>query len=132
VREESRKHPRFAVDVAVELRARVGGTLPGRCRNVSRGGLCVLVPDPAKLGAEVVARMALVFDTDAVSDPLELPARIVWCTKLGDEYQLGAAFLPLTARQIDNLDVFIRYVEEGRAHLRAQEPEPESDDPFNS
>ena len=132
MREESRKHPRFAVDVAVELRARSGDTLRGRARNVSRGGLCVLVPDPAALGAEVVAKMALVFDADTVSEPIEMPARIVWCTKLGDDYQLGAAFLSLSPKQVEILEVFIRYLEEGQALVRAQDPEPEPDDPFKS
>jgi hypothetical protein len=128
--EDGRQHQRYAVDVAVALETAVG-TVNGRGKNVSRGGLCAHAPEALAPGTPVTARMALVFDTATTSDPLVLKARIVWCTPLDDEFQLGAAFLPLTAKQVEFLDIFLRYIEEGRALRRGQE-DPEVADPFES
>ena len=127
--EESRKHPRFAVDISVDLLTGTGA-LTGRCRNLSRGGLCADLPRSLALGAQVTARISLVFDTQTASEPLELPSRVVWSTAIGDDYQIGVAFTPPTKAQLEFLDLFLRYIEEGRALERGAAPDPEPDDPF--
>ena len=129
--EEARQHPRFAVDIAGALL--VGErSLAGSCRNVSRGGLCAFTSEALALGTELTARISLVFDTATASEPLELPSRIVWATALGDEFQLGVAFHPPNAEQLEFLDLFLRYIEEGRAIERGAAADPEPDDPFAS
>ncbi len=128
---ETRQHPRYAVEAAVQLRTD-GGTVEGKVRNVSQGGFSALASQALAPGTECTARLALVFNTDTFSDPLELPARIVWCTNLGTEQQLGAAFLALTAQQIEFLDLFLRYLEEGQARRRAEQEPDEPEDPFAS
>lgn len=77
--------------------------------------------------------MSLVFDEDTFSEPLELPARIVWCTPLGDKFQLGASFLPMTSEQLSYLAMFLRYLREGlsiQAELAEDEETGNLTDPF--
>jgi hypothetical protein len=128
---DTRQHPRYAVEAAVQFRTN-NGTVDGRARNVSRGGFSAFSPDSMLPGTQCTVRLALVFNTDTVSDPLELPARIVWCTNLGTEQQLGAAFLALTSQQIEFLEKFLRYLEDGQARRRAEEEPDEPEDPFAS
>ena len=128
---ETRQHPRYAVEAAVQLETDEGA-VEGKARNVSRGGFSAASPLAIAPGTECTARLALVFDTDAFSDPLELPARVVWCTNLGTEHQVGAVFLALTAQQIEFLELFLRYLEEGQARRRAEQEPDEPEDPFAS
>lgn len=129
---DARQHPRYAVEVAVRLD--LGDlSVEGRSRNLSRGGMSAYTADAVPLGAEGTAQLALVLapaggDASARSEPLELPVRIVWCTPIGDEHQLGAAFLTLTREQMDTLELFLRYLDEGRA--RGDDAAP--NDPFAS
>lgn len=100
----------------------------GRTSNVSRGGLAARV-DRAIAPSEIVnARMALVFDEETFSEPLDVPVRVVWCTQLADDYQLGVAFLPMSNVQRTYLEMFLRYLEEGAMRHRASTM-PESDEP---
>lgn len=121
----ARQFPRFALEATVELTAS-GRVANGRTSNVSRGGLAATVDRPVSPGELVTVRMALVFDEETFSEPLDLPARVVWCTQLSDVYQLGTAFLPLSADQRTYLEMFLRYLEEGA--LRSRE-EPGGSEP---
>ena len=107
-----RQHPRFALEAAVEIRGAVT-FVSGRTKDVSRGGLAALVPTPIATGTEVELAISLVFDEDTFSEPLLLPARVVWCTPLGEaRHQLGTAFLPLSRDQAEFLSMFLRYLRE--------------------
>jgi hypothetical protein len=59
--------------------------------------------------------MALVFDEETFSEPLDVRARVVWCTPLGAKYQIGTTFLGLTNENRTYLDMFLRYLKEGLA-----------------
>jgi hypothetical protein len=120
----TRQFPRFALEATVELTAS-GRIAKGRTSNVSRGGLAATVDRPVSPGELVTVRMALVFDEDTFSEPLDLPARVVWCTQLSNVYQLGTAFLPLSTDQRTYLEMFLRYLEEGA--LRSREGSSGSD-----
>lgn len=130
--QSSRRHPRYATEAAVELR--LGDrVIHGRSTNISRGGLCAVVADSVKAGEQVVVSMALVFAEDTFSEPLELPARVVWCTPFADnEHQLGTSFLPLSEQQQRFLTLFLRYLEQGEEARQAEEVVGlvEDDDPF--
>lgn len=94
---------------------RIGKTaVEGRTRNVSRGGVCADLAQAVAVGADLDLDLALVFD-DAQSDPLRLPARVVWCTMVDDSYQIGIAFRPLTPGQAQLLDLFLRYLHDTRS-----------------
>ena len=128
---QTRAHPRYAAEIDVELTHRGGKTL-GRTRNLSKGGFCCDIQGGLALGTDCDISMSLVFDEDTFSEPLELPARIVWCTPVGDKFQLGASFLPMTSEQLSYLGMFLRYLEEGlsiQAEL-ADEEAGNLSDPF--
>jgi hypothetical protein len=109
-----RQFPRYAIDAEITLRNRGGVIARGRTTNLSRGGLCAdLDAEPAR-GQSVEVSVALVFTNDSLSEPLPLPARVVWCTSLGDTHHAGLSFLPLTREQTGFLEMFIRFIEEGR------------------
>ncbi len=95
----------------------------GRSDNLSRGGLCAIVaalPAPIATGTEIEVDLQLVFDEATHSEPLRLPARIVWCTPVDDMHQIGVAFKPLDARRIDYLTMFLRFLDDGRKAARSK------------
>ncbi len=117
--ESTRQYPRFAIEAAIELVTAAGST-KGRTKNVSRGGLAANVSRPIPPGLKVDVRMSLVFDEDTFSEPLVLPARVVWCTPIRDDFQLGASFMQLGSEEQSYLAMFLRYLQEGM-EIRAQQ-----------
>lgn len=110
-----REFPRYAIEATVELSA-PGFKATGRTANVSRGGLAATVVQALAPGESITVRLSLVFDEETFSEPLDLPARIVWCTPIADSYQIGAAFLSLSSDQRTYLGMFLRYLDEGSGH----------------
>jgi PilZ domain-containing protein len=107
-----REHPRYAHEAAVTLHA-AGVARHGHSNNVSRGGLCVNLPESVPVGIDVEVDIQLVFDADAQSEPLRLPARVVWCTVVDDAHQVGLAFRRLDAERAEYLTLFLRYLDDG-------------------
>lgn len=57
--------------------------------------------------------LALVFDKEAMSEPLPLNGRVVWCSELTDgRWQLGAMFIGLRSTERLYLEMFLRYLED--------------------
>lgn len=127
--EDHRAHPRFALEVETEVR-RGDRVMPARTRDVSRGGICLLAPEAVPLGGEVDLMMALVFDADTISEPLNVRARVVWCTRLADRYQVGVTFVGMTAEQRNYLEMFLRYLAEGKKREREALPPEPDEGPF--
>ncbi len=134
---DKRVFPRFACQISVELETAAGKVHPGVSRNLSGGGICLETVDAIPAGEEVVVRVTLVFDAERSSEPLELPARVVWCTSFGDAHQVGTQFRPLSQDRARYLDMFLRYLEQ-RASPAADDgdgrppsdDEHDDDDPF--
>ena len=130
---EARAHPRHALEVDAEVRTQ-SGTIPARTRDVSRGGLALELSEPLPLGTEVMLNLALVFDEETFSEPLLLRARVVWCTRLADKHQIGTTFVSMTNEQRAYLDMFMRYLTEGKRRLAAETAsesgDGSNDDPF--
>jgi len=104
-----RQHPRYAADVGIKFY--VGQQVTeGRTRNVSRGGLCADLANALPTGKDVEIDMILVFEDKSQSEPLRLPARIVWCTPLEDAYQVGVSFRPLDKQRAEYLTLFLKYL----------------------
>src|SRR5262249_5951859 len=93
---KEREHRRYAHEAAVTCHV-AGKRFEGRTRNVSRGGLCADLADKIALGTDLMVDLKLVFEDEAQSDALRLPARVVWCTTVDATHQIGLVFRPLSA-----------------------------------
>jgi hypothetical protein len=109
-----REHPRYAHEASVTLHLGTK-TIEGRTRNVSRGGLCADLADPVEVGVDLDVDLVLVFEDDAQSEPLRLPARVAWCTPLDDAHQVGLSFRVLDRDTAEYLTMFLRFLDDGRA-----------------
>lgn len=130
---DTRASPRFAVEAAIEVRS-AAATANGSTTNVSRGGLSALVDHPVEGGVLVRVSITLVFSPDSFSEPLDLPARVVWATTLGPgQHQLGVSFTQLSSAEHSYLDMFLRYLEQDSAAPDSgNEGTDEDEDPFAS
>jgi len=88
--------------------------MEGRTRNVSRGGLCADLAVALPTGKDVEIEITLVFDDKSVSEPLRLPARIVWCTRLEGAFQVGVSFRPMDKQRGEYLTLFLKYLAEDK------------------
>jgi hypothetical protein len=111
VSQAEREHPRYAHEAAVTVHAR-GSTLAGRTHNISRGGMCANLPEPLAAGSEVDVDLQLVFEEDAQSEPLRLPARVAWSTPFDDQFQIGLSFRPLDAEKTELFTIFLRLLDD--------------------
>src|SRR5262249_33624896 len=105
-----RQYPRYAHEAAITL-ITADQTISGRTRNVSRGGLCATLSEEIAVGTEIWVDLQLVFDHERQSEPLRLPARIVWCTSIDHVHQVGVQFLPLDGEAAEYLTMFLRYLD---------------------
>jgi hypothetical protein len=133
VTDSERQHPRFAHEVTVRVRFANGNgktkATEGRTRNFSRGGLCANVGAAIPVGADVLVDITLIFDDDMQSEALTIPSRVVWCTTLDDEYQIGVSFKPLDAERAQLVQLFLKYLGEERAP-KSKRTEKSIDDQF--
>lgn len=128
---EQRIHPRFDVKAQVEL-VRAGGRRV-RCttRNVSKGGVCLDAPVELSAGEDIDVHITLVFDANRATEPLALPARVMWSTAIGRTHQVGTRFRPLTSDQSSYLDLFLRYLEQAAQDDDGDdEGDGDDEDPF--
>ncbi|MEJ7601841.1 MAG: PilZ domain-containing protein [Kofleriaceae bacterium] len=121
----TREHPRYAHEATVTVTpagsagATPGGAaISGRTSNVSRGGMCAEMTEAMTNGAEVEVDITLIFDEETQSEPLRVAGRVVWCTSVGDGYQLGVAFKPLDAEKLAYLTMFLRLLDDGEPAQR--------------
>lgn len=130
---DKRVFPRFACELAVELETADGRIHTGVSRNLSRGGICLETVDAVSGGDEVLVRVTLVFADARASEPLELPAQVVWCTSFGSSYQVGTQFRRLSQDRATYLDMFLRYLAEAAAAADDESDRQENDDdPFGA
>jgi hypothetical protein len=109
---DQRQHPRYAIELD-SIIITEQGDVNGRSRDLSRGGLSMLAPEAVALGTACRIKIALVFSETEFSEHLDLPATVVWCTKVQDSYQLGVKFAPLEPQVRSYLDMFMKFLEGG-------------------
>jgi hypothetical protein len=112
VERPERQHRRYAYGAAIVLLS-PGQSIAGHTRDVSRGGLCATLAEPIEVGIDIELDIQLVFDDDRQSEALRVPARIVWCTPIGEDHQVGVQFLPLTGETAEYLTMFLRFLDDG-------------------
>jgi hypothetical protein len=122
----NREHPRYAHEAAVTIVA--GNALvSGHTTNLSRGGLCASLAQPIATGTVIDVDVVLVFEGDVRSEPLRLPALVVWCTEVDDGHQVGISFRTLDTELAEYLGVFIKYLGEGAPTERTKRDLPVDD-----
>jgi len=109
VTRQERQHRRYAHEAVITL-ILPGNEISGRTRDVSRGGLCANLSEHVAVGSALEVDIQLVFEDERQSEPLRVPARIVWCTSVDDGYQVGVGFLPLTGETAEYMTMFLRYL----------------------
>ncbi len=107
---DQRESPRYAIALACEITAGEQKIL-GQSKDLSRGGISLSAPSPLEVSQEVELSISLVFGDNTFSEPLRVPAMVVWSTKLGAAYQIGAKFLRPTPETRNFLDLFLRFLE---------------------
>jgi hypothetical protein len=130
---DKRRHPRFACDLVAEIHVG-GGKMPARGVDISRGGMCLSVERAIPVRAEVQLKLTLLFGSNTFSEPLLLPARIMWCTQLPDELQVGCMFKTLSTEQVQYLDMFLRFLRgevlaDGDPNAVAEDDDEDDKDP---
>jgi Tfp pilus assembly protein PilZ len=106
-----RAYPRYAHEAVITLNTS-GGAVSGRTSNLSRGGLCATLAEEVTVGVDLDLDIQLVFSDDVQSEPLRVPARVVWCTAVNEGHQVGVSFLPVDAERSEYLTMFLRYLED--------------------
>jgi PilZ domain len=106
-----REYPRYALRADLSATFR-GEPITGQTINVSRGGLCALMAQPLPIGADLNISLVLCFEDGALSEPLSLWSRIVWCTALNEQFQVGLAFVNVDAATKNNLEMFLRFLDQ--------------------
>jgi len=107
-----RAHPRFAVDMDAHVLVD-GESLSARTRDLSRGGICFILPVAMKVGFRFTAELSLIFGENVFSEPLVLLGKVIWSTKVEDGYQIGGAFVALDEEVRQYLNMFLNFLENG-------------------
>lgn len=108
---DSRRHPRFSVDVDARVSLASGQRVAARTRDVSRAGICLIGASAVPVGSALSLELVLAFGDNAFSEPLALSARVVWCTPIGQSFQIGVMFDELTEDQDNFLDMFLQFLD---------------------
>ena len=137
---DARRHPRFSVDVEATIKRKTGD-FKARARDLSLTGICLVSSAPLLVGSIEQVSLVLAFGQGSYSEPLGLPARVVWCTRIGGSYQVGAMFHDVSEEQDTYLDMFLQFLDGtltprgGEANDGEEErgPPPEDrDNPFRA
>jgi hypothetical protein len=128
---ESRKFPRFSVDLTVTV-SLASGRLSAHTRDISRSGLCLVSRQPIERDTEIGAELVLSFAEGTVSEPLKIVGRTVWCTPLFGVYQIGVKFVKVDEPRARYLNMFLGLLDGSLAPEDSTEDEGEQTDrPFD-
>jgi len=125
---EQRVHPRFDVKAQVEIVRAGGRRVTCMTRNVSKGGVCLDARVGLDAGEDIDVHITLVFDANRSSEPLALPARVMWSTAIGTSHQVGTQFRQLTKDQSTYLELFLRYLQQAADAAADDDDDDDSDD----
>jgi hypothetical protein len=107
----TRRHPRFNVDVEALVQTAEGQRLQARTRDLSRSGICLITPTRLRQAQPLIVELVLAFGNNAFSEPLLLQSHVVWCTPISGQFQVGAMFDGVTAEHGEFLEMFLHYLD---------------------
>jgi hypothetical protein len=108
---DTRRHPRFNVELEAVVKTAHGNQLAARTRDLSRSGICLITEASLSVGEPLGVQLVLSFGSNTFSEPLRLDAHVVWCTAITKVYQVGAMFDDLTDEHVEFLDLFLRFLD---------------------
>jgi hypothetical protein len=106
-----RQHPRYAVQIEAQIHLE-GRTVVAVTKDMSRGGICIICPTQITPGSDLELSLSLSLGTDVFSEGLDLVGRVIWCTPMGQMYQVGAVFADLSPVKAGYLEMFLRFVQQ--------------------
>lgn len=111
---DKREHTRFPVElpVAVTL-GEVVASESAYLSNISAGGVLF------KSMVELAPGTPILLNLPPAKPVLRTPGRVVWCTKLGFEYEIGAEFTIDDPRFRDRMLSVVRRIEDYRRQLHS-------------
>jgi len=121
---ETRQYPRFAVQLEARLEAS-GRSSVVTTKDVSRGGICLVCPAEVTAGSDIKLALSLKLGSSAFSESLELEGRAIWCTPVGQRFQVGAVFTDMSPVKLGYLEMFLRFLQQ---EISLAESEPQTSD----
>lgn len=106
---EQRRATRFSVELSAEIYTQ-HGVVPANTRNLSNNGVCLDTKNQLEEGGVVGVSLFLTSDgiEDPDREPLNVKARVIWCTENdGEGYSAGARFDSLTKEQESLLSQYL-------------------------
>ncbi len=95
-----------------------------RTRDLSKGGLCMLLPYPLERGASVRLELSLLLGPNAQSEPLSMNAKVAWCAPENtDFFQVGVSFLDLNEEEETHLETFLEFLRQGFELSESEHPQ---------
>lgn len=89
-----------------------GAQFEATTRDLSRGGICFVVAQALPTGSTFTISLSLVLGENTFSEPLVLEGAVVWCTALGDGFQIGGS-LVLNGETREYLQMFLNFLADG-------------------
>jgi hypothetical protein len=89
------------------------GAQTARTKDLSRGGICFILPIPLKMGIRFAVEISLVLGENTFSEALRLQGKVVWCTPVEEGYQIGASFVGLDGQTLEYLKMFLNFLANG-------------------
>lgn len=83
--------------------ARVTVSYLGPTKNLSAGGMCVIVDSPLAIGSEVQLEFAL----PGNGEPIQCDAQVIWADKTRSKCEVGLVFLNLSADAKARIEDFV-------------------------
>ena len=83
--------------------------IKGRMYDLSAAGISLFAQRPIATQTEIGLGLRLVLEW-AESDTLPVAGRVLWCTPVGEGFQIGVAFNQMAVSQWQRLDVLLRFL----------------------
>jgi hypothetical protein len=104
-----RQHPRFAISLSVEIFTGQDA-VPAVAKNLSQGGLGVVLGGPLTQGAQVGLSLFLCEDgiEDERTAPANMRGEVCWCTPAPGGFAAGLRFLQPQPEHLTQIQAFLQ------------------------